>query len=207
MFDAGSTKQKIFEAAVELFATSGYHNTSMRGIAKAVDIKQASIYNHFGGKEDILNAIFDYYDTNQNNSIAPLNDLLAMVGSRHPHEILMATIAIYPEEARPTMARAILIANILRTTNERAELVMSDLIDRAVDYDKPLLQRMIDLGEIEPLDINFFAELHANHCFACALRSSGDRVVSDNNYLGGLEMLFNLVIPSKEKYGDHEKLG
>lgn len=53
-----STKQKILEESLKLFARKGYEGVSMREIAAAVGIKGASLYNHFKGKEDIFNGIF-----------------------------------------------------------------------------------------------------------------------------------------------------
>ncbi|MEA2159554.1 MAG: hypothetical protein QOD66_1934 [Solirubrobacteraceae bacterium] len=50
----GATATRIREAATELFYEKGYHATSMREVAAVVGIKAASVYNHFGGKEDIL---------------------------------------------------------------------------------------------------------------------------------------------------------
>lgn len=60
-----STKEKILNESLELFAENGYHGTSMREIAKAVGIKGSSIYNHFSGKEEIFSELFNY--------LAPLN--------------------------------------------------------------------------------------------------------------------------------------
>src|SRR6056297_2781556 len=60
-----STREKILNEALDLFAAKGYHGTSMREIAKAVGIKGSSIYNHFSGKEDIFSELFNY--------LAPLN--------------------------------------------------------------------------------------------------------------------------------------
>ncbi|MDY7028450.1 MAG: TetR/AcrR family transcriptional regulator [Spirochaetota bacterium] len=56
-----STRDRIFEAAVNLFSTKGYHGTSIREIAREVGIKESSIYNHFTGKDGILEAILEYY--------------------------------------------------------------------------------------------------------------------------------------------------
>lgn len=53
------TKQRILGKALELFTTKGYEGTSMEDISKAVGIKKASLYSHFGGKESIFAAIFD----------------------------------------------------------------------------------------------------------------------------------------------------
>lgn len=56
-----SNKDKIFQAAVRLFAQKGYANVSMREIAREVEIKAASIYNHYSGKEALFDAIVDYF--------------------------------------------------------------------------------------------------------------------------------------------------
>lgn len=55
-----STRDNLFEAAVHLFAENGYKGTSIRTLAKACDIKESSVYNHFKNKEAILDAILDY---------------------------------------------------------------------------------------------------------------------------------------------------
>lgn len=54
-----ATKDKILEAALALFAEDGYDGTSVEEIAKQVGIKAPSLYKHFRGKEDILNALID----------------------------------------------------------------------------------------------------------------------------------------------------
>ncbi|MCP4162405.1 MAG: TetR/AcrR family transcriptional regulator [Deltaproteobacteria bacterium] len=55
-----STRDRIFKEAVCLFAAKGFHGTSMRDLAKQTGIKESSIYNHFKGKESILDAILEY---------------------------------------------------------------------------------------------------------------------------------------------------
>ena len=59
MEDSMSTKEKILDAALTLFAENGYNGTSVEQITKAVGIKAPSLYKHFKGKEDILNALID----------------------------------------------------------------------------------------------------------------------------------------------------
>ena len=54
-----STKERILDAALTLFAANGYNGTSVEQIAKAVGIKAPSLYKHYKGKEDILNALID----------------------------------------------------------------------------------------------------------------------------------------------------
>ena len=54
-----STKEKILDAALSLFAENGYDGTSVEQIANVVGIKAPSLYKHYKGKEDILNALID----------------------------------------------------------------------------------------------------------------------------------------------------
>lgn len=52
-----TTKEKITEAALALFAEKGYKGTSVKNIADAVGIKDASLYNHFKSKQEIFDSI------------------------------------------------------------------------------------------------------------------------------------------------------
>ena len=54
-----STRERIIEEALTLFAENGYDGTGVERIAERVGIKAPSLYKHFKGKEDILNAIID----------------------------------------------------------------------------------------------------------------------------------------------------
>lgn len=54
-----STKERILDAALTLFAKNGYSGTSVEQIAEIVGIKAPSLYKHFKGKEDILNTLID----------------------------------------------------------------------------------------------------------------------------------------------------
>ena len=52
-----TTKQKIMEVALELFANEGYYPTSISKIAKKAGISKGLMYNYFDSKEDLLKAI------------------------------------------------------------------------------------------------------------------------------------------------------
>jgi TetR/AcrR family transcriptional regulator, cholesterol catabolism regulator len=49
---------QLLDAAARLFARRGFHATSMRDIAKAVDMLSGSIYYHFSSKEEMLLAVY-----------------------------------------------------------------------------------------------------------------------------------------------------
>ena len=51
---AASPRDQVLNAAAELFVTRGFAATSTREIAEKVGIRQASLYYHFAGKDEIL---------------------------------------------------------------------------------------------------------------------------------------------------------
>lgn len=50
-------QQKIFAAAVRLFAEKGYANTSTSEIAKAAGVAEGTIFRHYGTKDQLLMSI------------------------------------------------------------------------------------------------------------------------------------------------------
>ena len=58
-WNAVTTKERITEEALTLFAEKGYKGTSVKNIADAVGIKDASLYNHFRSKQEIFNSIVE----------------------------------------------------------------------------------------------------------------------------------------------------
>ena len=54
-----TTKERILDEALTLFAEKGYDGTSMDLIAERVGIKGPSLYKHYKGKEEILNVLID----------------------------------------------------------------------------------------------------------------------------------------------------
>ena len=59
MIETGGRRREIDEVASELFHANGYAATSVRDIAKALDIQGASLYAHVASKEDLLWAIIE----------------------------------------------------------------------------------------------------------------------------------------------------
>ena len=54
------TKEKILDAAIDLFAQNGFDAVSMQDIAQTVGIKKASLYYYFVSKDQLLKEILEY---------------------------------------------------------------------------------------------------------------------------------------------------
>ena len=67
-------KQEIAEKALELFSIYGYEATSLSMIAEAVGIRKASLFNHYSGKQAILDEIIK-------TIVSDLNERSAFTGA------------------------------------------------------------------------------------------------------------------------------
>jgi AcrR family transcriptional regulator len=54
-------REEILKTSLHLFATRGFHGTSMRDIAREADITEGLIYHYFESKRDLFRAIIDEY--------------------------------------------------------------------------------------------------------------------------------------------------
>ncbi|MFH0736624.1 MAG: TetR/AcrR family transcriptional regulator [bacterium] len=59
----GERKKQILLISLELFANSGYSETSIREIARRADIRESAIYNHFESKSAIIRELTAKYKT------------------------------------------------------------------------------------------------------------------------------------------------
>jgi AcrR family transcriptional regulator len=52
------TRQRLIRAALELFTTRGYHDTTTAQIAKKAGIAEGTIYRHFASKQHLVNELY-----------------------------------------------------------------------------------------------------------------------------------------------------
>ncbi len=57
-----STRERILQTAIRLFAERSYEAISIRDITGTLGVNEATLYNHFKNKEDLLNAILQRLD-------------------------------------------------------------------------------------------------------------------------------------------------
>jgi TetR/AcrR family transcriptional regulator len=83
-----SSRERLLQAAKRLFAAKGYEDTSTSAIARTAGTSESQLVKHFGGKEGLLEAIFDEAWQRMNrsarqalqNSGAPSDKLMILTG-------------------------------------------------------------------------------------------------------------------------------
>ncbi len=90
-----STKEKLFEIALNLFSEKGVNGTSIRMITGEAGVSVASFYNHFSSKDELLAQMYDYYvnEYMQGNAVQNPEDMLDALGPLKLFEVLGEAIA------------------------------------------------------------------------------------------------------------------
>ena len=107
------TDSAILRAAAMLIAQRGYHGASMRDLGKAVGLQMASLYHHFGSKQELLVAIMR----------EAMADLTACVTE---------AVEAAGDEPRAQLTAA-MRAHVRFHTEHRPEVIVADAELRALD--------------------------------------------------------------------------
>jgi len=190
-----TTKQKILDSAVELFAVKGYTETTIRELAAVVGIKEASVYNHFSSKNAILEYILDEY-----SQIArPIHDpekFLILKDNPTPDGILSCMRIVFPEgKAEYYLKRLFVILQEQHRNPLVRKFVSNEIILSTEQVIMTIIDKLKDYGVIRPdADSDFWVRVHSSLIYAFANRSLlgiGDAVPGFSGMgMGGL--LWNL---------------
>lgn len=155
-----STREKIIDAAIDLFAEKGYNKASMRSLAEAVNIKPASIYNHFESKAEILELIITEYIDHSFSSIVSLDKLDELIGTEDAKTIL--NLMFYTFDST-NADRYMKMLKIIFHEQYREPLAMDFIKDyffgAVFDYLKSVMDRLVQVGKIKPVDTRIYAKI------------------------------------------------
>jgi len=147
------TKTQILNTALRLFAASGVENVSMRDIATAVGIKAASIYNHYAGKEQIVDACYDFFLGNYNINRLDKNQYIPILQNGTKEEVLMATHNQFPEEIEENMIFAMTVLFSRIYTDAKAIERYTTQIDDSMRFLKEFFETGIKIGRFENFNV------------------------------------------------------
>ncbi len=152
-----STKEKILDAALTLFAEKGYDGTSVEQIANIVGIKAPSLYKHYKGKEDILNALIDSAEARYEELFGSENNIGNLPQSRE--EFIKATMERISFTMRDPIirkTRMLLVQEQFR--NERiSEVTTRHQLDGIQRMFAKIIKGMMDEGLVKNDDPDLLA--------------------------------------------------
>ena len=154
-----STRDQIFESAVELFSKKGFHGTSMRELAREVGIKESSLYNHFSGKKAILEAIMNYQMAAFQGGTSALDELKKVSPDiTDPVEFWMAGVMAFAKTQPPlTEPISRIIINEMFLNKQCREFVLNSLFKAQKDLSEMIFRVMFEKGMIRECDFHKMA--------------------------------------------------
>ena len=151
---AGGTRERILEAAVHLFAEKGYHGTSVRELAREVGIKESSLYNHYAGKEAVLDAILEYQMEGFRRALGCLEELEENAPEfTDPVELWLAGagafIALLPPLTEPI---GLILHNEMNLDRRCRQFALNELFRVRKELTENLLRKLHEQGMIRVAD-------------------------------------------------------
>ena len=142
---ANDTKERILEAALEMFSQNGYAGTNIRELSASLGLVKSGVYKHYESKEAIWNALLDqmiaYYADHFGSAdhLPPVPDSLEeltrltmhMVNiTVHDEKIIMTRKVLTLEQFRDDRARELATKHFLTGLTEIFTHIFAGMMDK-----------------------------------------------------------------------------
>lgn len=172
------TRDRILKEALRLFSKKGFDAVSVRAIAKAVGIKESSLYNHFSGKEAIFASILDEYNfrgeaffsgmnlTGEDRAFSADEKTVNMYRNMPTEQFIQIANSIFDfyftDETSVQMRRMLTMEQYRNSV--LAQMYRQISFDASLEYQSKLFEAMMDAGcfiRTDPyiLALEFFAPI------------------------------------------------
>jgi len=141
------TRERILDAALNIFSNKGYHDTRMDEIVEASDTSKGSIYFYFPNKERLFLALVDQFaDLLERRVIEAVEQ--EEQGIMQVRAALQACLETFGRYRRP--AKILLVQAVgLGTVFEKKRVEVND---RFANLIRKYLDESIAIGDIAPVD-------------------------------------------------------
>ena len=144
---AKNTRERILEAALEMFSQNGYAGTNIRELSASLGLVKSGIYKHFESKEAIWNALLDkmiaYYAERFGSAehLPPVPDspeglvsmTMRMVNfTVHDERIIMTRKVLTLEQFRDVRARELATKHFLTGLAEMFTRIFTGMMDKGL---------------------------------------------------------------------------
>ena len=154
---ANGTKERILEAALEMFSQNGYAGTNIRELSASLGLVKSGVYKHFESKEAIWNALLDqmiaYYADHFGSAehLPPVPDSLEGLVTMTMH---MVNITVHDEKI--IMTRKVLTLEQFRDARTR-ELATKHFLTGLTAMFTRIFAGMMDKGLLRKDDPKMLA--------------------------------------------------
>ena len=144
---ASDTKERILEAALEMFSQYGYAGTNIRELSASLGLVKSGVYKHYESKEAIWNALLDqmiaYYGEHFGSPehLPPVPDSLEELAQLtmhmvnitvHDEKIIMTRKVLTLEQYRDVRARELATKHFLTGLTEMFTQIFTGMMEKGL---------------------------------------------------------------------------
>ncbi|CAM3039090.1 helix-turn-helix domain-containing protein [Paenibacillus sediminis] len=147
-----ANKNKIIDAAIQLFSEKGFSSVSIRDITREVNIKESSLYNHFSSKDELLKTIFYNFRMETAKIMPPTEQLDSILAIMSPKQFLEKGFQNFKEHiSNPSMEKIWRIMYLEQYRNPLArEIYLQDIVENTLHFLEIVFDKLILLKRIKP---------------------------------------------------------
>lgn len=154
---AKDTKQRILEAALDMFSENGYAGTNIRELAASLNLVKSSLYRHFESKEEIWNAVLDKMSSYHDERFGTADNLPSIPqNTEELYQMTMRMVNFTVHDDNIIKCRKLLLTEQFR--DERARKLATRYFMEATEsiFEKVFFA-MMEEGTIKETDAHFLA--------------------------------------------------
>ena len=146
-FMANDTKERILDAALEMFSQKGYAGTNIRELSASLGLVKSGVYKHYESKEAIWNALLDkmiaYYGERFGSPehLPPVPDTLEGLATMtmqmvnftvHDEKVIMTRKVLTLEQFRDIRARELATKHFLTGLTDMFTRIFTGMMEKGV---------------------------------------------------------------------------
>lgn len=168
----GTARDKILDAAIELFSQKGSANTSIREICRCAGVGAPAVHYHFGNKDGLFEAVVEEtLDTTDFQAQL----VKAVRAAKHPEHMLRAYIETYLDHYPMQLCDIGLFVHDSMRLHEKSKQKTLEGLNGLYELAKEVIASGVSTGQYREVDVDTVAE-----CILGML----DSFVSSRAYLG-----------------------
>jgi|GEM_PF-3525580 len=152
------TREKVLQAAIDLFADTGYAGTPVRSIARRAGITEAAVYRHYPNKEALLLSILKLVEEGLYTPLPGEEDFGSPGGPSVFSGLLMPLPDLIASD--PQVAKLTRIVHGELMHNDAIRLFYREqFVRRAEDYTEALIRRAVGRGTVRRCNTRALARM------------------------------------------------
>ncbi len=145
--DAPKARDRILNAALELFADKGFSGTSTKEIAKRAKVNEVTIFRQFGSKKALFAAVIS-----ERSPVLDISDRVSLDTGRPVDELLESNIKTVLRALRANRQMYFIVMGDAWRQPKMRAIAYEETVRRGIGMVSALMKSLMDAGKMRRMD-------------------------------------------------------